>query len=136
MFVTLLSTFLRNSAWNSKIPTKIAAAADKEIISKHDRVVVFSADIHTKKLCLSTIYKLCFCSKKECRKCIFWSSGDLNFKNIFFAVYPEDTSWRQQTKQIVKKNPNLWGKTAVDKSTWIKVCNTEVAVRRCCTRCS
>ena len=60
-----------------------------------------------KKLCLSTTYKLCFCTKKECRKCIFWSSGDLNFKNISFAVYPQDTSWRQQTKQIVKKTESL-----------------------------
>lgn len=81
--------------------------------SKHDRMEELLTDIHRKK-CLSTIYKLYFCSQKDCRKCIFRSTGDLNFKTFSLAVYPRDISWRQWTKQIVKKL-NLCGKTVVDK---------------------
>ena len=68
------------------------------------------------------MYKLRFCSQKEWRKCIFQQSGDLSFKMFSFAVHLGDTSWRQWTKQTVKKL-NLWGETAVDKSAWIKACS-------------
>ena len=64
------------------------------------------------------MYKLCFCSQKECRKCIFWQYGDLNFKKFSFAIHPGDISWRQRTKETVI-NLNLWRKTAVDQSAWI-----------------
>ena len=47
-----------------KIETKIAAAADKENIGKHDRMEVFSTE---KNSCLSTMYKLCLYSQKEVR---------------------------------------------------------------------
>ena len=63
-------------------------------INKHDRTEVFPTDIHGKKSCSSTMYKLCFCSQKECWKCIFWQSGDLNFKNCSFSAHHGDTSRR------------------------------------------
>ena len=46
-------------------------------------------------------------------------SADLKFKNFLFGIYHKVTPRSQQTKQTVKKL-NLWGKTAVDKSAWIK----------------
>ena len=57
------------------------------------------------KKCLSTMYRQCFCSQKECQKCIFQQFGDLNFKNFLFNAHHE---------------LNLWGKTAASKSAWIK----------------
>ena len=44
------------------------------------------------------------------------------FQKVFLRCPPWDTSWRNWTKQIVKEL-NLWGKTAVDESAWIKAWN-------------
>ena len=95
-----------------KFQYKLPPWQTKKYIGKHDRMEVFSTDIHWKKSCLSTMYKLCFCSQKECRKCNFRQSEDLNFKYFSFAVHPGDTSWRQWTKKTVKR--------LNDKSAWIK----------------
>ena len=51
------------------------------------------------------MYRQCFCSQRECQKCIFQQLGDLNFKNFPFNVHHE---------------LNLWGKTAASKSAWVK----------------
>ena len=42
-----------------------------------------------------------------------------NFKNFPFSVYHAATTRSHWTKKTVQKL-NLWGKTAVDKSAWIK----------------
>ena len=65
------------------------------------------------------MYKLCFCSQKECRKCIFRQSRDTNFIFSPFAIHLRNTSWRHWIKQAVKK-VNLWKGTAVEKSAWRK----------------
>ena len=41
------------------------------------------------------------------------------FPKVFLQFHHGDTSWRQWTKQTVKKL-NLCGATVVDKSAWIK----------------
>ena len=78
-----------------KFQQKLLSLQTEKNISKHDRMEVFSSNIHGKKVCLSTRYMLCLCSQKECRKCISRQSADLNFKKFSFAVQPEDTSKRQ-----------------------------------------
>ena len=60
-----------------------------------------------------------FCNKKERRKYIFQRSRDRNFKN------PHRNN-ELSNKQPVKKL-NLWEKTAVDKSAWIKSCQAETS---------
>ena len=57
-------------------------------------------------------------------KCIFEQSPDLNFKNFSFGVYhgASQSHWTNQTL----KELNLWGKTAVDKSAWIKAWKSHV----------
>ena len=67
------------------------------------------------------MYKLHFCSQKECQKCIFQQSGDVYIKNFPFGANHGSTSQRQLTKRTVKKI-NLWGKTAVHRSVWVKAC--------------
>ena len=62
-----------------KIPTKIAAVADKENIGKHDRMEVFSTE---KNSCLSTMYKLCLYSQKEVRN-VFSSNLETWISKIF-----------------------------------------------------
>ena len=91
----------------------------KKYSGKDDRMMVFSTDIHWKKSFLSTMYKLCFCSQKECQKCIFRQSRDTNFIFSPFAIHLRNTSWRHWIKQAVKK-VNLWKGTAVEKSAWRK----------------
>ena len=56
---------------------------------------------------------------RNLKKCIFQQSTDLNFEDFPFGVYHGTTQWSHWTKQTVKKL-NLWGKTAVHKSAWIK----------------
>ena len=67
------------------------------------------------------MYKLSFCGQKESWKYIFQRIGGLSFKTFYFGTHHVGTSWRQWTKQIVKKL-NFWGKTAADKSAWVKAC--------------
>ena len=52
-------------------------------------------------------------SQKMCRKCIFQQSGDANFKHFPLGVL--------LTQQTLKKL-NIWEKTALEKSAWIKAC--------------
>ena len=47
--------------------------------------------------------------KKMCRKCIFWRSKLTELAN-----------------KTVKKKINLWEKTAVNKSAWIKACSDSI----------
>ena len=75
-----------------KIPTKIAAAADKENIGKHDRMEVFSTE---KKLMFINNVQAMPVQSERGQKCIFQQSGNLNFKNFSFAVHSGYTSWRQ-----------------------------------------
>ena len=49
----------------------------------------------------------------------------LNFKNVLFGVHHGATPRSHWTKQTVKKF-NLWGKTAVKKSVWIKAWKKEM----------
>ena len=109
-----------------KFQQKLLPLQEKNI-TKHDRMEVLSTDIQ-----LSTMFKLCFCSQKECWKCIFWQLGVFNFKNFSFTVYPGNTSWRQWTKQTVKKL-NLWKdngcrKKWLDKSldTWTEILDKDL----------
>ena len=88
--------------FSSKLPMKLwnfnkkAATADKKNISKHDRIE-YSQLTFTEK---NHVYNLCFCSQKECQKCIFRLSGDLNFKIFFFTVHPGDTSWDSELSKL------------------------------------
>ena len=50
---------------------------------------------------------------------IFKQSIDLNLKYFPFIVYHGATPWSHWAKQTLKKL-NFLGKTAVDKSAWIK----------------
>ena len=61
--------------------------------------------IFTKENGVYQQWKICPLKSKKGRKCIFQGSGEPNFKLM--------------TKQTVKKL-NIWEKTAVDKSAWIK----------------
>ena len=54
--------------------------------------------------------------------CISQQSADLNFKNVPFCVYHWGTPWSHWIKKETVKKLNLWGKTAVGKSAWIKAC--------------
>ena len=47
-----------------QIPTKIAAAADKKNISKHDRVEVFSTGIHRKKMFINNLQAILLQSER------------------------------------------------------------------------
>ena len=62
---------------------------------------VFSTDIPEKIMFINNV-KLCVYNQKECQKCIFQQSGDLNFKIFFFLVHLGDSSWGQLPKQTVK----------------------------------
>ena len=75
-----------------KIETKIAAAADKENIGKHDRMEVFSTE---KKLMFINNVQAMPVQSERGQKCIFQQSRNLNFKNLPFAVHSGYTSWRQ-----------------------------------------
>ena len=69
-----------------KFQQKIAPAADKKYkLNKHNRMEVLTG----KKSCFSTMYKLCFCSQRKCRKCIFRQSGELNFENLHHGATPQ-----------------------------------------------
>ena len=92
--ISFLSTFLQNYSWNSKIPSKSAASAEKNV-SNNERMEVFSTDIHPekKKTLLPTISRLCFHSQKKCHA---FSSNLETWISIFFPSLSTlgDTSWR------------------------------------------
>ena len=71
------------------------------------------------QLFFKTSHKTLKFQEKSPQKCIFQQSTDLNFKIFPFIVYHRATSQSYWTKQTVKKL-NLWRKTAVDISAWIK----------------
>ena len=60
---------------------------------------LFSTDIHWKK---NHVYNLYFCSQKECQKCIFRLSADLNFNFFFFTVHPGDNLWDSELSKLWK----------------------------------
>ena len=65
------------------------------------------------------MYKLGFCSLKECQKWIFQQSEDLKFQDFPFGAHHESTSWRYLIKQT-DRNWIFGKKIAVDKSAWAK----------------
>ena len=78
--------FFKTPKKNPKIPTK-TATADKKNISKHDRMEVFSTDIHWKK---NHVCQQCTSYASAVRKevgNIFLQSGDLNFIWLSFMVH-------------------------------------------------
>ena len=69
--------------------------------------------------CRQTMRRLCFYSQRERWKQIFQQYGDLKLKKFCFGAHLGSNSRRYLFKQRVKKL-NLWRRTAVDKSAWIK----------------
>ena len=85
--ISFLSTFLQNYSWNSKIPSKSAASAEKNV-SNNDRMEVFSTDIHPEKKNTFTNNFQAMLPQSEKVSCIFKQSGNLNFNFFSFAIYP------------------------------------------------
>ena len=69
--------------------------------------------------CRQTMCRLCLCSQRELWKPIFQQYGDLKLKKYHFGAHLGSTSWRQSFEETVKKL-NLWRRTTVDKSAYIK----------------
>ena len=131
--ISFLSTFLQNPQWNSKIPTKTAAAAAATALlllllllqtkkDKHDRMKAFSTAIHWRK---NHVYKQWTNFPSAVRMSVKNAfSGNLEpwtskfFPSLCTLGIPHGNS---QPCKLYKKL-NLWGKTAVDKSAWIKAC--------------
>ena len=84
---------------------------------------VFFSFLFLKLVCMDKLpeNKINKIPRKIGEKCIFQQSGDLNLKHFPFGVYHGAMSWSHWAKQTLKKL-NLWRKTAVDKSAWIKTC--------------
>ena len=83
---------------------------------------------HIKESCMYLSSQLLFktpsktlkLQEKSKKKCILQWSIDLNSKSLPFGVHHGATPWSHWTKWTVKKL-NLWERTAIDKSVWIKV---------------
>ena len=91
--ISFLSTFLQNYSWNSKIPSKSAASAEKKCKQQWQNGGILNWYSPRKKTLLSTISRLCFHSQKKCHA---FSSNLETWISIFFPSLstPGDTSWR------------------------------------------
>ena len=85
--ISFLSTFLQNYSWNSKIPSKSAASAEKKCKQQWQNGGILNWYSPRKKNTFINNFQAML-PQSEKVSCIFKQSGNLNFNFFSFAIYP------------------------------------------------